>query len=77
MITSSTAPASIPARRTASRITMAPRRGAGSGASPPRYFPMGVRTADRMTAVVGSVVLIPAFRSTPDLRPGSVCTGVS
>jgi len=29
-------------------ITRAPSRGAGSGASPPRYFPMGVRTALRI-----------------------------
>src|SRR5437870_13879193 len=33
MITSSTAPSSIPARRTASRMTSAPSLGAGNGAS--------------------------------------------
>src|SRR2546430_10057065 len=54
MITSSTAPSSIPARRTASRITSAPSFGAGSGERPPRYLPIGVRQALRMTGVVSS-----------------------
>ena len=54
MITSSTSVASMPARRTASRITRAPSFGADSGASPPRYLPMGVRTALRMTGAVSS-----------------------
>jgi len=52
MITSSTAPVSIAARRTASRMTSAPSCGADSGASPPKYLPMGVRQALKMTAVV-------------------------
>src|SRR2546426_5397855 len=50
-MTSSTRAASTPARRTASLITSAPRRGAGIGASPPRYLPTGVRQADRITGM--------------------------
>src|SRR5438552_908425 len=77
MITSSTAAGSTPARRTASRITSAPKRGAGSVDRPPRYLPTGVRQADRITGVVSSLVDLPhpAFGSTPDLRPGVLRDG--
>src|SRR5213596_679284 len=67
MITSSTAPSSIPARRTASRITSAPSLGAGNGASPPRYLPIGVRTAETMTGVVLSGI----FSNERDQAPGA------
>src|SRR5213594_3836761 len=53
-MTSSTRAASTPARRTASLITIAPRRGAGSRDRPPRYLPTGVRTALTMTGVFAS-----------------------
>ena len=55
MITSSTAAGSTPARETASRTTMAPSWGAVKLERPPRYLPIGVRTAERMTGVVASL----------------------
>src|SRR5205807_627880 len=54
MITSSMLLTSIPARFTASRMTRAPSWGALKAESPPRYLPMGVRQAERMTGVVAS-----------------------
>src|SRR5256712_9896205 len=67
MIPSSTAPSSIPARRTASRMTSAPSLGAGNGASPPRYLPIGVRTAETMTGAVLSGI----FSNLRDQAPGA------
>src|SRR6266550_200131 len=52
MITSSTAAGSTRARETASRMVRAPSCGAVNDESPPRYRPIGVRTADTMTGVV-------------------------
>src|SRR5918912_4269148 len=52
MITSSTAPASTRARETASRMVTAPSCGAVNEERPPRYRPIGVRTAETMTGVV-------------------------
>src|SRR5262245_61509830 len=50
MMHSSTTAASMPARRTASRTTIAPRSGALKSFSPPRNLPVGVRTALTITA---------------------------
>src|SRR5689334_9526592 len=50
MMHSSTTAASMPARRTASRTTRAPRSGALKSFRPPRNFPVGVRTALTITA---------------------------
>src|SRR3954449_11732677 len=49
MMHSSTIPASMPARRTASRTTHAPSCCAVKDFSAPRNFPVGVRTADTIT----------------------------
>src|SRR4051794_8158716 len=49
MMHSSTCCGSTPARATASRTTNAPRSGAEKSLSAPRNFPVGVRTAERMT----------------------------
>jgi hypothetical protein len=49
MMTSSTAEGSILARDTASRTTIAPRSVADNGVSDPWNFPIGVRTADKIT----------------------------
>src|ERR1700694_349196 len=49
MMHSSTRPASMPARRTASATTRAPSSGAVKSLSAPRNFPVGVRTALTMT----------------------------
>src|SRR5262245_4608003 len=54
MITSSIVAASIPARRTDSLIVNAPSCGDGNEERPPRYLPIGVRQAERMTGVVES-----------------------
>ena len=51
MITSSTSATGMPLRAIAARIATAPSSGAESGASPPMNFPIGVRTALRMTGV--------------------------
>src|SRR5690242_6706316 len=73
MIASSTAEGSMPARRTASRITSAPSCGAVNDERPPRYLPIGVRTADRMTGVALSVICDPRpmlnHRATETQRP--------
>src|ERR1700691_3513098 len=58
MITSSTWPGSMPARRTDSATTFAPSSGADSGESPPKNLPIGVRTALNMTDF--SIVRSPA-----------------
>src|SRR5262245_35088023 len=50
MMHSSTIAGSIPARATASRTTKAPSSVAEKLLSPPRNFPVGVRTAETMTA---------------------------
>jgi hypothetical protein len=55
MITESTVAGSMPERDTASRMTIAPSCGAVNVERPPRYRPMGVRTAERMTGVVLSL----------------------
>jgi len=49
MMHSSTDAGSIPARRTASRTTIAPSCGAVNSFRDPRNFPIGVRTAETMT----------------------------
>src|SRR5690349_17746450 len=49
MMHSSTIPASMPARRTASFTTIAPSSVAAKFFRAPRNFPVGVRTADTMT----------------------------
>src|SRR5262249_39264228 len=49
MMISSTCWGSIPARRTASATTLAPSSVADKGARPPWNFPMGLRTALKMT----------------------------
>src|ERR1051325_2221899 len=68
MMASSTEDGSIPARRTASRITRAPSWGAVNDERPPRYLPIGVRTADRMTGVVLSVMRSPSYLNSPQRR---------
>src|SRR5688500_14061158 len=50
MMHSSTLAGSMPARRTASRTTIAPRSVAVKPFREPRNLPVGVRTADRITA---------------------------
>src|SRR5579871_3427185 len=50
MMTSLTWSGVTPARRRASRTVTAPSCGAGTSASAPRYLPMGVRTAERISA---------------------------
>ncbi len=59
MITSSTAPGSIPALLTASRTVRAPSSVAGSVERPPRNRPMGVRTPERITGVLALSVMGP------------------
>src|SRR6185369_17706722 len=49
MMHSSTRAGSMPARRTASRTTIAPSCGAEKSFSDPRNLPVGVRTAETMT----------------------------
>src|SRR5581483_7097356 len=49
MMHSSTIAGSMPARRTASRTTIAPSCGAANDFSAPRNLPVGVRTAETMT----------------------------
>src|SRR3954467_14877302 len=49
MMHSSTAPGSMPARRTASRTAMAPSCGAVNSFSDPRNLPVGVLAAETMT----------------------------
>src|SRR5262245_43893113 len=49
-MTSSTSADAQPARRTASRTTIAPRSTAGNEASAPRNFPIGVRQAESIRA---------------------------
>src|SRR4030095_9025074 len=49
MMHSSTRPGSMPARRTASRMTIDPSCGAVNSLREPRNFPVGRRTAERMT----------------------------
>src|SRR5262245_61137215 len=49
-ITSSIRSAGALARRRASAMAKAPSCGAGTSARPPRYLPIGVRTADRIRA---------------------------
>src|SRR5207253_3120212 len=51
------------ARASASRTTTAPSSTAGTSARPPRYLPMGVRTADRITA---SLMFAPSGQDTND-----------
>src|SRR5579859_998883 len=51
IITSSSASGAIPARRTTSFITIAPSCGAVKLESPPKNFPVGMRTAATMTGV--------------------------
>ncbi len=50
MMTSSTRAGSTPARRTASRTTIAPSSVARNPFRAPMNFPVGSRTADRITA---------------------------
>src|SRR5918993_5388065 len=50
MMHSSTIAGSIPARRTASRTTIAPSCGAVNSLREPRNLPVGVRTAETITA---------------------------
>src|ERR1700736_5468824 len=57
MIASSTCFGSIPARRTDSATTFAPSSVAVSGESPPMNFPIGVRTALKITGC--SMILSP------------------
>src|SRR4051812_23696516 len=57
MITSCTCSGRTFARFNASAMATAPSRGAGSSESPPRNFPMGVRTAERMKASMGLIPL--------------------
>src|SRR5262249_52775002 len=56
-ITSSMRSPGAPARFSASRMVIAPRSGAGTSTREPRYLPMGVRTAERISA---SVILVPS-----------------
>src|SRR5262245_20949757 len=67
MMHSSTIAGSIPARRTASATTSAPSRGAVKSFSTPRNLPVGVRTAETMTASR----MILARGSTGSMVPGS------
>ena len=59
MMASSTSAGSMPARRTASRMAMAPSCGAVKPLSDPRNRPVGMRTADAMTADAMTAVMCP------------------
>src|ERR1700738_2131807 len=59
IITSSIVSAAIPARRTASLITIAPSWGAEKLDRPPKNFPVGVRTAATITGVCSDIAWHP------------------